>query len=369
MKKILTANLLVLLSLMVSVCIGEGVVRLLVPQQLVMIRPDVWCPVAELGWDHCPLVDTRINSGERSIHFHTDAKGHRINPARNDAPAALHILAIGDSFVEAIQVEDDQTIPEQLADQLENRLHSAVRVTNAGTGQWDPNHYLLKTRQELARSRYDVGLIFLYIGNDIIAERVDAFPPRQPTLRRQVKMPRNPQWGQFVDAILYPLDNFFKTRSHLYLFFKHRAATLRMQWGLSGKSIAPIFLKSHAADNVWRVTTTISQEIAGLFRQAKIPVFFVLIPTAYQVDSTEFDRLREGFHISADMIDLEQPNRLLAATFHAAGLQIIDALGPMRLLTAQGQQLYGKVDTHCNVAGYRALALLAASAIEGALGL
>jgi hypothetical protein len=61
-----------------SLVVVETLVRLLAPQSLILLRPDIIIPTEQLAWRHAPDVDTRVNTGEREIRWTTDDQGMRI---------------------------------------------------------------------------------------------------------------------------------------------------------------------------------------------------------------------------------------------------------------------------------------------------
>src|SRR5207249_3590444 len=96
-------------SVVLSLVVGEGLVRLVAAQSLILLRPDIWIPADQAGWRHMPNVDLRVNTGEREVRWKTDDQGFRIGANRPQA-SAMTLVALGDSFVEALQVEDEDTM-------------------------------------------------------------------------------------------------------------------------------------------------------------------------------------------------------------------------------------------------------------------
>lgn len=356
--------LLTLISITLTLFFSEIAIRIIAPQQLILIRPDVWCPHPSLGWKLCPNVDTTLNSGEGTIHIQTDSEGHRIDKKHLPEYPDLKVLAIGDSFVEAIQVNDSETTPERIAQILEQNRKQSVSVTNAGTGQWNPNHYLIAARKELESTNYNIGLVFIYLGNDVVSEVKEHFEPREPTHHRQVVMNQTKPWQESLNHFLYPINDFLRTRSHLYILFKKAFSTILMRFGLSGNTISPVFLKNYTHSNDWEITASIFKKIGQEFEQQKVPVIFVLIPTSYQVDTAEFSKFTKAFNIPVEETDLEQPNKILKELLKSEGLIVLDPLIYFRNLHENGIKLYGSIDNHLNASGYFALAKFVVPAIE-----
>src|SRR6185503_6298606 len=104
-------------------------------------------------------------TGERSVRVLSDERGHRIGAARRPRPDRS-VLAIGDSFVEALQVEAEQTMTALLAESLTRSSGRTVRVVNGAVGGWDANQYLIAAKRELDGAKYDLLLVFVFLEND-----------------------------------------------------------------------------------------------------------------------------------------------------------------------------------------------------------
>ena len=48
-----------------------------------------------------------------------------------------------------------------------------------------------------------------------------------------LRMPRRLSYGELIDAILYPINDFLAVHSQLYVFLKQRTVVLRMRAGLT----------------------------------------------------------------------------------------------------------------------------------------
>jgi hypothetical protein len=97
---------LFILSCFVGLLIAELIVLTVSPQNLILRRPDVWYPVEGPGWNRAPNLDTPVNfGGAGAVRLITDGEGNRIGAAGKVQSPAIRILALGDSFVEALQIE------------------------------------------------------------------------------------------------------------------------------------------------------------------------------------------------------------------------------------------------------------------------
>jgi hypothetical protein len=347
-----TLNCLVAaLGLTLALGLCELLVRLVAPQELVIKRPDVWRPADTLGWVHWPNVNTTINTGDRTVRFITDADGFRVGSAgRTDG--AKRILLLGDSFMEALQVNYEQSLAGLLEARLTERLHQPVVVRNTGVGGWDPPQYLMEARRELGRERFDLVLVSVYLGNDIVQQRVDWYPPRPPAEVHQWRLPRRLSYGEWVDAVLYPFNDLLQTRSQLYVFIKNRSDVLLRRLGLTAKYFPDDLLRQEAGSPRWAVTAQILSDIRDVARAHGAPTLFMLIPAPAQVERDEVERAVKGFHIDPASVDLTQPDRLLTAAMHPHYLTVWDGLPDFLQAAGAGTRLYGQVSRHLSPEGH-----------------
>lgn len=130
--------ILIVTSLTITLFVLEGLVRLFIPQQLIIIRPDIWIPAETYGWAHAPNLDTPINTGERTTHLITDERGHRITATGPVDDPTYRILAVGDSFTEALAVDQEVSMTGRLQTYLTDELAVPVEVVNTGIAGWGP---------------------------------------------------------------------------------------------------------------------------------------------------------------------------------------------------------------------------------------
>lgn len=346
---------LVVASLVVAVLLAEVAVRILAPQQLIMIRPDLWQPADTVGWLHRPNVRTRINTGERTVDVYTDSDGFRVGSEGIPADG-VPVLLLGDSFFEALQVDYERSFAGLLQAKLPAAAGMPVRVRNAGMASWDPNQYLLRARALFRHTDYRLVITGVFMGNDIVPRRVDYFRPRTHVERHHLRLPHSLKGRELTNAILLPINDFLEVRSHLFILVRNRLQTLRMRLGLAPTYFPPQFLESAEDSPEWEVTADICREIDDLATAHGARALFVLIPTPFQVDSASFTQYVRGFGLDTNAVDLELPNRMLDREFAQRGLATIDLLPDLRKAHDKRERLYGSVDPHFTPLGNELMA-------------
>lgn len=349
--------LLFLASILISLILGEMLIRVIQPQQLIVLSSEIWRPADVFGWRHQENTTTTVNTGERVVQFRTNRDGHRINASERETREEydFRILMLGDSFLEALQVENEETIPELIRATISTRFSKRLRADNTGVAGWGPEHYLLESETFLPRHNYDLGIVFLYVGNDIVTRKWSHFLPKQ-IASHPWRMPTALTWKEVVNSTLYPLNETLERMSHSYVFVKNSSQKLLAKLGLTAYYFPKIFLKSEARSRRWQITTEICVEIQAIFDNYSTPVIFVLLPSVHEVHSDVFYQYVDYFDVSLSSVDIEQPSRLLFKEFSRRELELIDLLPFLREKGASGTRLYGRVDTHFNQNGHKAVA-------------
>lgn len=351
--------LLAAASLSLTLLALELGVRLLAPQQLIVLRPDLWQPTDGVGWRHRANADTVINTGDGPARIVTDGRGHRIAPGPLPSDPTLRVLALGDSFLEAIQVDYADTFAARLEQSLAAARGETVRVVNTGVGGWDPEQYLLEARAELERRDYDAVLVFAFLPNDLVLRRRGHLPPRQAAERRRLRWPRAASKRELVDAVAYPVNDVLERHSQLFMLLRNRAKFLLMRAGLSAHYF-PAVLRTGgnlAALETWRTTAEIVAEIRDLAAARGVPMLAVLLPGVYQVDAEAGRRYAQAVGLEPTDYDLDLPSRLFGQALGAEHVPFLDTLPALRSALAAGRgPLFGQVDTHLAPAGHQVVA-------------
>lgn len=353
---------LLLGSLAVAGVLGEILIRIAAPQQLVLVRPDVWQAVDSVGWMFRPNLETRVNWGERTVSVFTDREGLRVGRAGR-LEAATRVLLIGDSFMAALQVEQEQSLAGLLERRLPARLGRPVAIRNAGQAGWDPPQYLIRARSLLSRDTFALVVVAVFIGNDVVTTRPERIAPRVPVEIHRFRFPRRFEREELVAALLRPINDFLEMRSHLFVFLKTRSQSTLMRLGLTEEYFPDEFRRSEANSARWDVTCGMLADIAALAARRGIPTLFVLIPAPFQVESAVFDQFARGFGVDSSQVDLDQPSRLVGDRLRAHGLKVVDVLPEFRAADRRGEKLYGAIDRHLTPQGHEVLDRLVEPAV------
>jgi len=188
--------LLLVSGLAIALALAEGAAAVLAGRRCGGGRPPLWRPDRRSGWALVPGAQGDVSvceSGRPSATHHVaiNALGHRDRPrdyAR--APGVRRLLVLGDSFVEALQVDLDETFTAR----LEQRL--GIEVLNAGVSGYSTDNELRAFLADGRRYRPDAVLLLFFVGNDVLDNGARLYLrnphglPAKPWLRARAAGPR-----------------------------------------------------------------------------------------------------------------------------------------------------------------------------------
>jgi hypothetical protein len=353
-------------SLLMTAVLMEFAIRIVAPQQLIMTRPDIWVPRDSLGWTFRPSLNTEVNTGERTVRLVTDSFGYRVSSMPR-TPGVKRVLLLGDSFMAALQVEYEQTFAGLLEARLTELLGTPVEVWNTGVPAWDAPQYRTLAVKVLPQHHFDAVVAATFLGNDVVERDNARIRPVQLVERHEFSWPRSLSWTGIVDAWLSPLNDRLESSSHAFVFAKRRSEVLLMRLGLTGHAVQTTFLRDKTPSKRWDITADIFAQIRDAADRSGTPLLFVFVPSVYQVDEGVLARHAAGFGIPIEDVDVDQPNRLMAAALQSRHMKIVDPLPEFRAASRRGEVLYGRVDPHLNADGHALLARVATPMVAAML--
>lgn len=367
---------LVGLGLLVGLIAAELGVRYFLGRPYTNDNGDLWACDRLLGWRGKSQTSTPINT-EGYVHkFVRNSAGmHDGEHALSKEKGVFRILVIGDSFVEARQVEERETSASILEATLNARAPAGVRyeVISAGASAWAPAQELIYFRSEGQFYQPDLVLGFWYPANDLM----DLLPDHRMTFEGTNCY--SPYFaicnGQFDPEPWFSAPGLAPTQASCFAPKKAVASLLNRVYFNSRlyQHLEPLLMKyqprvkyafnfSPWLDRpdptlayAYQVTDGVYAELAGEARQAGAKTALVIVPLKealyYELDQTS--RLEiEAHYPELKGANPRLPNQKLMELMAARDILVLD-LQPLFLahLKSGGGVLYGDVDSHWNRPG------------------
>lgn len=284
-------------------------------------------------------------------------------------PDTFRIVLLGDSFVEGVQVNEQETVAQQLEAILNDGSPRRVEVINAGVAAYGTAQELLFFEQEVQRYQPDVVVLFFFAWNDVKnnSHRLE-IPERnlRLALKPYFELDRQGQLNLIPGpppAPVPPAIQLMRAHSWLYNIFE---GTIFAQLGpqfvrqdieVVGGAITPTrglytVNQGEEWERAWRLTTALLARLRDRSAEHGAPLLIASVP-GWEVDLDWWHRMMTRERSSTKGLDPDFPMQRLGAAAEEVGVPFLDLLPGMRQATEDGQgPLYYPKDGHWNAAGH-----------------
>lgn len=295
--------------------------------------------------------EVSINSAGMRDREHTFAK----------PPGVFRVLLLGDSFVEAVQVPFEASLPSLLEKELAQQTGRQVEVVSAGVSGWGTDDELRYLTYYGAKYQADLVVVAMTLHNDIS----DNLREEWHTMKdgALVEQPRPPMSSLRYKVV--SLKAFIATRFQTYQLWRRVRHGGEMQQ--TGK-----LLRSHIVELFWqpvpdriawgfdftRLLLAQMKEVAGAGGSR---VALVLLPLRVQLSDSSFAAFVQGADADPSEMPAGAPQRVMTGIADSLGIPVIDLLPSFQAWTAESSgPLFLEWDGHWNEAGHRLAAEVAA---------
>ena len=336
----------------------------------------VYQPNPYYGWNLTPGRSFAWKSELGTQQIEVNSRGFRdVEHADSKPPGTFRILALGDSFTEALQVPLEATYVKRLASDLAGATGVAGAVEpetiNTGLSGFGTDNELLLFRREGPRYQPDLVILGFYVGNDVRNNSRDL-----DILDSGVA--RKPYFEVVDDRLVlrdypFPVDTSlmakikYQVNTHLltYAFVREIIDQARHREpsradGASKIKTVPLDLnlfKRHPADPwlaAWRVTDALLQTLDRDVRDQSSRLVVVLIPTRFQVHRQRWEELVQEFDLTDSDWDVERPTNVLRCVLDRAQISYVDLLPRFleQVRLDPSREFYLPNDGHWNKEGH-----------------
>jgi hypothetical protein len=328
------------------------------------------------GHYHPPDHQLWIQRDEFTSHIRTNAAGQRGRSIPVEKPSGTYrILVLGDSFVEAEQVDEHERFIARLEAQLnQDGGQTRYEVLDGGCGGWGTAQELLYLREQGLAYQPDLVLLAFFVGNDVGDNSIEL----QLDGRREAAL--KPYYVQNDDGsleLLHPspppptvaeqLANVLRLHSTAYNFFESGVLRklgrddLLAAWRTLDALERPRYqgnqvYRTRLTDD-WRTGWQITEGLLGMVHDEASrhgsQFGLVLIPTRAQVSDRAWRGIAGGDGGRRAGLDRTFPNSQLQQIADRIDAPLLDLVPDLRAANSQDQSsLYYERDQHWTAAGH-----------------
>lgn len=356
-------NLLVL-TVTVAVALGgcEIFLRLFLPQPLYRFPPHLFEVDDELGFRLKPGFQGDLQSPEYHTQVRINSLGLRGPEVDPVTASSLRVLVVGDSFVSALNVQEDEAFAAVLGRRLSSTVPGRrIEVINGGTPNYGTWHEIRLLKRLFPVVKPGAVVLCVFVMNDV----QNNLAPGETTVRDGFLVKTGRTWRGILPD---PLRDWLNRHSMTYVFLWSAWNHIRPLVG--GRTIDPLrefkaLISSRdnpRLEEGYRLAAELLDEFRDYLAEHAVPGMVVIIPGEMQVYPDRFAGSLPAEPGSTLREATARPNERWLSLCMRAGLPALDLL-PIFRAHADGPYLYMSVDGHLTRDGNR----LAGEAIGEAL--
>lgn len=337
-------------ALVASLLIAEVLVRVVAPQPPGLTHQDSYGLAL-----HYPSITRFLPQYGHAVSFNSAGMRDREH-ALEKPPGVFRVLVLGDSFMEAVQVPFESSLPAILERDLAARTGMRVEVINAGVSGWGTDDALRFLERYGLAYAPDLVVVAMTLHNDVSDNLREAW--------------HTIQGGRLVDKQVPPLPSFeyaklrvkafLAVRSHLVqLWRKVRYADMMDGIARDLDQHVLSMLRTTEAPDVTRglqLTRLLLGAIADSVKQHGGSTAVVVLPIIHQLSDSALATFASEAKLPPSSLGSTRPQDRIRPIADSLGLQMIDLLPEFRRQVAQGRSLYIEWDGHWNASGHRVAA-------------
>lgn len=344
----------------------------------------LYTPHAKFGWVQTPDNEGiyrgfRYPRAEFRTRVRINRSGFRSSSEYTVDPKKLRVAVLGDSFVQALQVKEEDSFPKVVERLLKARGRDAF-VYNFGVSSTGTIHQYQILKEAVLKVRPQV-LVLAFFPNDLTDDS-PYYVHEDPNLIPQYSLTADGR----VDLQDFGGQKDGQSVLQNYVLPRKEGASWAEKWMLemdkagarwpflkSPRFIPAVLNERFTPKNFYsahvdvykkvyppalagslKVTLYFLEEIQRLCRAEGVELLVVLVPALEQVDRPMWDQFldeRKGY-LSGDDFDLERPNRVIGEELGRRGIRYLDLLPSFRKEFWPSRFYYGQ-DQHWNAAGHR----------------
>jgi hypothetical protein len=341
-------GLLVAISLGLTLAMLEVTIRLVWPQPTGITHQDRYGLAL-----HYPGITRYMPQYGHSVSFNEVGMRDRDHPLEK-SPGTFRILLLGDSFMEALQVPFEASLPSLLEEELGRRTGRKVEVINAGVSGWGTDDELRYLTSYGVAYHPDLVLVAMTLHNDIS----DNLRQDWHRLKDGRLITRDRQPMPAMDYRIVQLKAYLSTRFQLYqLWRRARHGSEIREAGRQLRSHVAQLFEEPTPEGIAKgvsLTGLLLRQVQEVTTSQGGKVVLFLLPIVHQLSDSSFAEFARTSGVPLDSLRIGKPQQLIRPLADSIRMPVIDLYPRFRQwVTGGGAHLYVDWDGHWNETGHR----------------
>jgi len=357
-RKWVVNGLLAVFAAGVALALTEIGIRLLAPQPTGLSFQDRYGLAT-----HYPGITRYLSQYGHEVSFNSAGMRDREHVTKKPT-GVFRILLLGDSFMEALQVPFEASLPSLLERRLEQETGKRVEVINAGVSGWGTDDELRYLTMYGLKYQPDLVVVAMTLHNDISDNlRKDWHTTQGGALVDQTRVPMS-----FMQYKVVGLKAFISTRFQTYQLWRRvrHGGAIRQAGRLLNSHVVQLFSEPtpDRIASAFAFTGLLMERMKAVTNVQGGRIALVLLPLRVQLSDSSFAAFVQAAGSTADQMPTGKPQRVVTEMAGRLRIPVIDLLPDFRAWTADSTgPLYLEWDGHWNEAGHK----LAAGAVAKGL--
>ncbi len=269
-------------------------------------------------------------------------------------PGVFRVLVLGDSFMEALQVPFESSLPSLLERALHQQTGKTIEVINAGTSGWGTDDELRYLTSYGLRWKPDLVLVAMTLHNDVS----DNLREEWHTLHNGALVEQPRMQASSLRYAIIRFKAFISTRLQIYQLWRkvwHGGELQQVGTDLNRHIID--LCREPTPPRIARgieLTERLLDRIRTVVAAEGGRVVLALLPLRVQTSDQLFAQFVQSANAATQEMKLDKPQQLIGPSAEGLGIPVINLLQPFRQWTADSTgALYIESDGHWTEAGHR----------------
>ena len=342
-RRLIAKLTLAFCSIAFVLAIGEVGIRLLMPQ-----RMSIWSNTRDGLEIHWPGLKTYLHNHNRILTINSAGMRDREHEIQKPN-GVFRILVLGDSFMEALQVDWEDSLPGLLDRDL---AADGVEVITAAVSGWSTAKQVTYLERYGLAYEPDLVLLVMTLHNDFIENRNLPFH----SIENGLVVANPPEYMSVTQYASLKAKAFMSSHSHLFrLAFLTTQARARKQGSRAlEQHVSELFRHqlSPELELARDLTRQLFIRLVRVSRDAGARVAVVLIPLSSQLSDEKFEKFLTKHRLDSNTTDREQPQKWVKEWAAETEVPVVDLLDAFRSWTANHEKWLHVADGHWGKEGH-----------------